>query len=274
MRRAARSAALPGGAADRLEELRRRAAASRGGASAYFDDGDDERAGGAGASAGGPRGGMGSAYARPGDDDDDDDDDDPVRVEYKPRDVISALVAVCLARAVASRGPTLSTLLCFWPLPQAPAAEPVVQLSEEEQMRLHFPAAFGQTAKKAAGPDLKAVLAQTRREAAADEAPAVGPARPPMGGGGGSSDDEDDDGGRGGAGAEDRALDPYNLPVSHEAVLSGHTRLVSALDVEHTGSRMVTGGCVRLRHARGSIARAQPDARLRLLQLRLWRAAV
>ena len=116
-------------------------------------------------------------------------------------------------------------------------------------MRMFFPTAFGQT-KKAAAPDLKAVLAQTgRREAADDEAPAVGPARPPVGGGGGgSSDDEDDDGGRGGGAAQDdAALDPYNLPVSHEAVLTGHTRLVSALEVEHTGSRMVTGGCVRLR---------------------------
>ena len=115
-------------------------------------------------------------------------------------------------------------------------------------MRMFFPTAFGQT-KKAAAPDLKAVLAQTRREAVADEAPAVGPARPPVGGGG-SSDDEDDGGHRGGgAGQDDAALDPYNLPVSHEAVLTGHTRLVSALDVEHTGSRMVTGGCVRLRAA-------------------------
>ena len=111
-------------------------------------------------------------------------------------------------------------------------------------MRLHFPAAFGQTAKKAAGPDLKTVLAQTRREAAADEAPAVGPPRPPVGGGG-SSDDEDG----GAAAAEDAALDPYNLPVTHESVLSGHTRLVSALDVEHSGSRMVTGGCVSVPRA-------------------------
>ena len=113
-------------------------------------------------------------------------------------------------------------------------------------MRMFFPTAFGQT-KKVAAPDLKAVLAQTRREAVADEAPAVGPARPPVGGGaGGSSDDEDDGAGDrgGGAGQDDAALDPYNLPVSHEAVLTGHTRLVSALDVEHTGSRMVTGGCV------------------------------
>ena len=124
-------------------------------------------------------------------------------------------------------------------------------------MRMFFPAAFGQT-KKAAAPDLKAVLANTRREADADEAPAVGPSRPPVGGGGGgSSDDEDEDGDRGGAaGQDDAALDPYNLPVSHEAVLTGHTRLVSALDVEHTGSRMVTGGCVRPRAARLQCPRA------------------
>ena len=105
-------------------------------------------------------------------------------------------------------------------------------------MRMHFPAAFGQV-KKGAAPDVKSMLAQTRREAALDEAPAVGPPRPPVGGGG---DSDAEDGGGGGAGAADAALDPYNLPVTHEAVLSGHTRLVSALDVEHSGSRMVTGG--------------------------------
>ena len=109
-------------------------------------------------------------------------------------------------------------------------------------MRMHFPAAFGQV-KKAAAVDMKSVLAQSRREAAPDEALAVGPPRPPVGGGG-SSDDEDGGGGGGGGGggADDAAMDPYNLPVTHEAVLSGHTRLVSALDVEHSGSRMVTGG--------------------------------
>ena len=107
LRRAARSAALPGAAGDRLEELRRRAAASRGGSDAYFDDGDEHGAGGAAAGAGAARGSGGSAYARPGDDDDDDDDDDdPVRAQRKPRSVLAALAACCCARAaLASTNP-------------------------------------------------------------------------------------------------------------------------------------------------------------------------
>ena len=36
--------------------------------------------------------------------------------------------------------------------------------------------------------------------------------------------------------------DPYNLPVTHEVALKGHTKLVSCLDVDHSGSRLVSGG--------------------------------
>lgn len=41
--------------------------------------------------------------------------------------------------------------------------------------------------------------------------------------------------------------DPYHLPVTHEVVLKGHSRLVSCLDVEHSGSRLVSGGRARAR---------------------------
>ncbi|KAG2425173.1 hypothetical protein HXX76_013927 [Chlamydomonas incerta] len=71
---------------------------------------------------------------------------------------------------------------------------------------------------------------------------AVGPPRPPPG-----SDDEDDDDDDGGGadpaagddeGEED---DPYGLPITHEAVMKGHSKAVVCLDVEHSGTRMVTG---------------------------------
>jgi len=114
MRRAARNAALPGAAGDRLEELRRRAAASRGGSDAYFDDGDDRRAVGPPAGSDAAHSGRGSAYARPGDDDDDDDDDDdePVRTIHRPRSVLAALAACSLAACIACKAnPKLCEML-------------------------------------------------------------------------------------------------------------------------------------------------------------------
>jgi hypothetical protein len=109
---------------------------------------------------------------------------------------------------------------------------------------------------------MHAAAARRREADAGDEL--VGPVRPSAAGDGSDSDaeacEDEREGGGGGA-----AQDPYNLPVTHEVVLTGkrsvsvgmlrflltrayaragHTRLVSALDVEHTGSRVVTGGCV------------------------------
>ena len=83
----------------------------------------------------------------------------------------------------------------------------------------------------------------------------MGPPRPPAGGGSDSEGEEDEPAARQGGGGGEEA-DPYNLPVTHEVVLTGHTRLVSALDIEHTGSRLVTGGCAR---------RAGPRRRPRVL---------
>lgn len=37
--------------------------------------------------------------------------------------------------------------------------------------------------------------------------------------------------------------DPYQLPISHEVTMGGaHAKAVMCLDVDHSGSRMLTGG--------------------------------
>lgn len=48
-----------------------------------------------------------------------------------------------------------------------------------------------------------------------------------------TSEDEDGD--------EDEEEEPYRVPVSNEIVLTGHTKVVSALAVDPTGSRVLTG---------------------------------
>lgn len=40
---------------------------------------------------------------------------------------------------------------------------------------------------------------------------------------------------------EEEEDDTYNLPVTHEAILKGHTKTVTALDIDHSGSRVLTG---------------------------------
>ncbi|GIM09200.1 hypothetical protein Vretimale_13055 [Volvox reticuliferus] len=65
----------------------------------------------------------------------------------------------------------------------------------------------------------------------------------------GSDDaDEEEEGDSDGEGGDPRVGvvenledDPYGLPITHEAILKGHTKAVSCLDVEHSGTRMVTG---------------------------------
>ncbi|GFR46159.1 hypothetical protein Agub_g7687 [Astrephomene gubernaculifera] len=67
----------------------------------------------------------------------------------------------------------------------------------------------------------------------------VGPPRPPPG----SDEEEEEEGDEGAAmaGQEEEEDDPYGLPITHEAILRGHTKAVTCLDVEHSGTRMVTG---------------------------------
>ncbi|KAI8819599.1 WD40-repeat-containing domain protein [Fimicolochytrium jonesii] len=56
-----------------------------------------------------------------------------------------------------------------------------------------------------------------------------------------SDDDDDDD--DDGAGSEDEAAhDADELPISHQAALKDHQRTVSALSIDPSGSRFVTGG--------------------------------
>lgn len=118
---------------------------------------------------------------------------------------------------------------------------PSIQAPPEEvdldmDLRQQLPLSFGATQKAPAKP-LQEVIAQTKRQTTADEVAVHGPARPPPAGEEEGSDEDDSEEER-----EPRSEDPYHLPVTHEVVLKGHSRLVSCLDVEHSGSRLVTGG--------------------------------
>lgn len=54
-------------------------------------------------------------------------------------------------------------------------------------------------------------------------------------------DDHDDDVGGADGDGEEEEEDPYQLPVTHEVTLSGHEKSVVCMDVEHSGSRLLTG---------------------------------
>ncbi|GKU86188.1 hypothetical protein SLEP1_g743 [Rubroshorea leprosula] len=130
-----------------------------------------------------------------------------------------------------------------------------------------------------------------------DEADAmVGPPRPPPGSGGDEDDDDDDDDDDGevmigpprpppGLGSEDdeviigpppppagSSLDEsdseeesqeenrYRIPMSNEIVLKGHTKVVSALAIDHSGSRVLSGSydyTVRMYDFQGMNSRLQ-----------------
>lgn len=72
-----------------------------------------------------------------------------------------------------------------------------------------------------------------RREEGKEEEDLVGPSRPPPGG----SDEEEDEEGEE---EEEEGDDPWLLPITHEVSLGGHSRAVTALDIDHTGSRIVS----------------------------------
>jgi WD repeat-containing protein 70 len=40
----------------------------------------------------------------------------------------------------------------------------------------------------------------------------------------------------------DRILLDYKIPISHESLLSGHSKGIVALDIDPSGNRMATGG--------------------------------
>ncbi|KAB2636445.1 WD repeat-containing protein 70 [Pyrus ussuriensis x Pyrus communis] len=66
-----------------------------------------------------------------------------------------------------------------------------------------------------------------------DERDKIGPPRPPAGS---SRDDSDSD-----SDSEANFENRFRIPLSNEIVLKGHTKVVSALAVDHTGSRVVSG---------------------------------
>ncbi|XP_038888479.1 WD repeat-containing protein 70 [Benincasa hispida] len=101
----------------------------------------------------------------------------------------------------------------------------------------------------------------------------IGPPRPPPPGEG-SDDDEDDDGEMIGppppppsSNLEDSDVEEeeyeenrYRIPQSNEIVLKGHTKVVSALAVDHTGSRVLSGSydyTVRMYDFQGMNSRLQ-----------------
>jgi len=110
----------------------------------------------------------------------------------------------------------------------APSEADALESDRALRLAMHLPLSFGQKPKAAtaAAEDVTRAHADLLRRAADD------------------SEGEDEDGrGQQGAGQPPTAEnDPWHLPVTHEAVLHGHSRLTSCVDIEHTGTRLVTGG--------------------------------
>ncbi|CAH9075441.1 unnamed protein product [Cuscuta epithymum] len=83
-----------------------------------------------------------------------------------------------------------------------------------------------------------------------EDEPVIGPPAPPPGPVDSDSDDE----------MEEEEENLYRIPLSNEIVLKGHTKVVSALAVDHTGSRVLSGSydySVRMYDFQGMNARLQ-----------------
>ncbi|KAI3449835.1 hypothetical protein Pfo_006500 [Paulownia fortunei] len=84
-----------------------------------------------------------------------------------------------------------------------------------------------------------------------DDVPMIGPPRPPSGQIESDSDEDVD---------EEDEDSGYRIPMSNEIVLKGHTKVVSALAVDHSGSRVLSGSydyTVRMYDFQGMNARLQ-----------------
>ncbi|KAI5680035.1 hypothetical protein M9H77_01262 [Catharanthus roseus] len=84
-----------------------------------------------------------------------------------------------------------------------------------------------------------------------DDEPMIGPPRPAPTGSADSDSEEVD---------EEEEEDQYRIPLSNEIVLKGHTKVVSALAVDHSGSRVLSGSydyTVRMYDFQGMNARLQ-----------------
>ncbi|MCD9558535.1 hypothetical protein HAX54_015937 [Datura stramonium] len=114
------------------------------------------------------------------------------------------------------------------------------------------------------GPPLPAVDAKTEED---EDGEMIGPPRPPLEeedglmigpppppSGSMGSDSEDD------MEEEEEEQNKYRIPLSNEIVLKGHTKVVSALAVDHSGSRVLSGSydyTVRMYDFQGMNARLQ-----------------
>ncbi|KAF3436076.1 hypothetical protein FNV43_RR23168 [Rhamnella rubrinervis] len=85
-----------------------------------------------------------------------------------------------------------------------------------------------------------------------DDGEMIGPPRPPAGSKLSDSDSED--------GIDDEEENRYRIPLTNEIVLKGHTKVVSALAIDHSGSRVLSGSydySVRMYDFQGMNSRLQ-----------------
>ncbi|KAL3132621.1 hypothetical protein ABBQ32_009149 [Trebouxia sp. C0010 RCD-2024] len=114
-------------------------------------------------------------------------------------------------------------------------------------LRAAFPMAFGQQESKVES--LESIHAARLRSGseAGTSTPQVGqpqsPAAPTAKSQSASDSDSQDETafGNGGLGEPNTETDPYLLPVSHEVALEGQGKVVTSLDVDHSGSRLLAG---------------------------------
>ena len=71
----------------------------------------------------------------------------------------------------------------------------------------------------------------------------------------------DDSGGEGPGEAEEEG-DEYQLPTSHEVVMGGHTKAVTCMDIDHSGSRIVGGAAAGRWPLAGSVPCLQAARRM------------
>ncbi|GLI63688.1 hypothetical protein VaNZ11_006687 [Volvox africanus] len=111
------------------------------------------------------------------------------------------------------------------------------RMDDLDLARAHLPVAFGRATGVSGVGNIGAASASGPRDKGAGKGTSQEPD---------NLDEEEEDGGsdeeavdpRVGGVVETGDDDPYGLPITHEAILKGHTKAVSCLDVEHSGTRM------------------------------------
>lgn len=120
---------------------------------------------------------------------------------------------------------------------------------QHEGLRSAFPMAFGQQESKVESLEsIHAARLRSGSEAGTSAPQLQQPAVPPQASSAAitADDDEEEEDAdigavNGNAGEEDVELDPYMLPVSHEVALEGQGKVVTSIDVDHSGSRLLAG---------------------------------